>query len=140
MHREQALSARGGATEGRLDGVAQNALADVPVEPLEAFGGGVVHGQNEPEVDRTPEATGVLAEGFPDGVLVAPHGPIPLADAVELTSLPVGQPLLAVRDVTHLRTGSPRLSGVAGLDEEHFRPSRPAAPRPMAWRGLVLRP
>src|SRR6266571_304567 len=132
MDREHALGAPGGSAEGLLHGVTQNPLAEVAVEPMEALRRGVVHGQDEAEVNRAPETAAVLAERLPDGVLVALHGPIPLADSVELPSLPVGQPLLAVRDVAHLRSGSTRVSVVASLDEEHFRPSRHAAPRPGA--------
>ncbi len=137
MDGEDALGASGGAAEGLLDGVTQNAIAEVAVEPAEALGRGVVHGQDEAEVDGIPKAACVLAEGLSDGLLVAPHRPIPLADSVELPSQPVGQPLLAVRDVAHVRSGSTRVSVVSGFDEEHFRPSRRAALRSGASRGLA---
>jgi len=93
--------------------------------------------QDEAEVDRVPEAAAVVTKRFPDGRLVAPEGPIPLADSVELTPVPVGQSLLAVGDVAHLRAGSTRVSVIASLDEEHVRPPRLRAPSG-AWRGLVL--
>ena len=78
-----------------------------------------------------------LAEGLSDGWFIAPHGAEALADSVELTRVPVGQSLLAVGDVAHLRAGSTRVSVIASLDEEHVRPPRPWAPFG-AWRGLVL--
>ena len=136
---EHALGAPRGAAEGLLDGITQNAVAEGAVEPAEALGGGVVHGQDEAEVDGIPEATSVFAQGLSDGQFVAPHGAVALADSVELAPLAVGQPLLAVGDVAHLRAGSTRVSVVASLDEEHVRLPRRAAPCPGAWRGLVPR-
>ena len=130
MDGEHALGASGGAAKGLLDGVTQNALAEMPVQLPEALGRGVVHGQDEAEVDGIPEPARVLAEGLSDGGFIAPHGAVALADSVELTPLPVGQPLLAVGDVAHLRAGSTRVSVIASLDEEHVRPPRPSAPRP----------
>ena len=53
---ENALGASGAAAEGLLDGVTQNALGEMTVQPVEALGRGVVHGENEAEVDGIPEA------------------------------------------------------------------------------------
>ena len=74
------MGAPGGAAEGPLDGVAQNALGEASIEPLEALGRGVVDGQDEAEVDRVPQTPAVLAEGLADRRLVAPEGAIPPAD------------------------------------------------------------
>ena len=63
MDGEQALGASGGAAEGPLDGVAQNALAEMTVQSLEPLGRGVVHGQDEAEVGGIPEPACVLAMG-----------------------------------------------------------------------------
>ena len=52
MDRKHALGAASGATESLLDGIAQDALREMPVEPLEALRRRVVHGQDEAEVDR----------------------------------------------------------------------------------------
>jgi len=54
MDREDALGAASGSAEGLLNGVAHNAFRDMPVEALEARRRGVVHGQNEAEIDRVP--------------------------------------------------------------------------------------
>jgi len=58
---EDALGASRGTAEGLLDGVTQNALPEGAVEPAEAFGRDVVHGQDEAEVGGIPEPAGVLA-------------------------------------------------------------------------------
>jgi hypothetical protein len=137
MDGEDALGASDGAAKGLLDGVTENALAEVAVQLPEALGRGVVYGENEAEVDGTPEPARVLAEGLSDGWFISPHGAEALADSVELTPVPVGQSLLAVGDVAHLRADSTRVSVIASLDEEHVRPPRPRAPSG-AWRGLVL--
>jgi hypothetical protein len=51
-------------------------------------------GQDEAEVDGVPEAAAVVTKRFPDGRLVAPEGPITLADSVELAPPSIGQPFL----------------------------------------------
>jgi hypothetical protein len=139
MDGEHALGASGGAAEGLLDGVTQNALAEMTVQSLEPLGRGVVHGQDEAEVDGIPEPASVLAEGFSDGRFVAPHEAVALTNAVELTPLPVGQPLLAVCDVAHLGGGSIRVSVIASFDEEHVRPSRRVALRSGNGKGPAPR-
>jgi hypothetical protein len=52
MDRKHALGAPRRATESLLDGIAQDALREMPVEPLEALRRRVVHCQDEAEVDR----------------------------------------------------------------------------------------
>ena len=52
MDRKHPLGAPSRATESLLDGIAQDALREMPVEPLEALRRRVVHGQDEAEVDR----------------------------------------------------------------------------------------
>ena len=52
MDCKHALGAPSGATERLLDGIAQDTLREMPVEPLEALRRRVVHGQDEAEVDR----------------------------------------------------------------------------------------
>jgi len=52
MDREHTLGAPSCATESLLDGIAQDALREMPIEPLEALRRRVVHGQDEAEVDR----------------------------------------------------------------------------------------
>jgi hypothetical protein len=52
MDCKHALGAPSGATERLLDGIAQDALRVMPVEPLEALRRRVIHGQDEAEVDR----------------------------------------------------------------------------------------
>ena len=52
MDGKHALGAPSCATESLLDGIAQDALREMPVEPLEALRRRVVHGQDEAEVDR----------------------------------------------------------------------------------------
>jgi hypothetical protein len=99
---EHALGAARGAAECLLDGVAQHAIAEGRVELAEALRRRVVHGQDEAEVGRMPEAAAVLAERLPDGGLIASHCPVAFADTVELTPPAVGQSLLAMRDVVHL--------------------------------------
>src|SRR5439155_25458330 len=98
---------------------------------------GVVNGHDEAEVDRAPETSAVLSEGLADRRLVAPQGTIPLADSVELAPAPIGQTLLAVRDVANLRTRSTRVSVVAGLDEEHVSSSPLPVPRSRSGAGLA---
>ncbi len=51
MDRKHPLGAPNRATESLLDGIAQDALREMPVEPLEALRRRVVHGQDEAEVD-----------------------------------------------------------------------------------------
>ena len=80
MDCEDALGTSSGAAEGLLDGVAQDALGRVPVEAPETLRRGVVDGQDQAEVGGVPEAAAVATKGFADGRLVAPEGPIPLAD------------------------------------------------------------
>jgi len=64
MDGEDALGTSGGAAKGVLDGVTENALAEVAVQLPEALGGGVVNGQDEAEVDGIPEPARVLAQGL----------------------------------------------------------------------------
>ena len=78
---ENTLRAAGCSAEGLLHGVTQDAVAERAVKPAEAFGGGVVHRQDEPEVDGASEAARVLPESFPDRQLVAPHGAVTAADS-----------------------------------------------------------
>ena len=54
MDREDALGSANGAPESLIDRVAHDALREMSVEPLEARRRGVVHGQNEAEIDRVP--------------------------------------------------------------------------------------
>ena len=49
-----ALGSANGAPESLIDRVAHDALREMSVEPLEARRRGVVHGQNEAEIDRVP--------------------------------------------------------------------------------------
>jgi hypothetical protein len=102
MHGKDALDAPGGTTGGSLDGVTQNALGEVSIEPLEALRRGVVDGQDEAEVDRLPEAAPVLDEELTDGLLVALEGPVSRADPVQLAALSIGQSLFAMGDVLDL--------------------------------------
>jgi len=52
MDRKHALGAASRATESLLDGIAEDVLREMPVEPFEALRRRVVHGQDEAEVDR----------------------------------------------------------------------------------------
>src|SRR5258708_4458892 len=115
---EDTLCTASSPAEGLLDGVPQDALAEEPVEPAEAVCGGVVHGQDEAEVDRTPETATVLAESLSDRGFVAPKGAVAFANAVELSPLPIGQPLLPGGDVANLLACSLRVSGIWGLHAE----------------------
>ncbi len=116
MDCKHALGASGRAPESLLDGIAQDALREMPVEPLEALGRRVVHGQDEAEVDRVSQTPAVVTERLPDRLLVAPEGAVSLTDPVEFAPLSVGQPLLAVCDVADLPPPSRSLG--AGFDEE----------------------
>jgi hypothetical protein len=119
---EDTLCAPGGAAEGLLHGVTQDAVAEWTVEPPEALGRGGVHGQDEPEVDGVPEPARILPEGLPDGLLVTPQGPVTVADSGQLAPAPVGQSLLAVGDVAHLSADATGVPVVARLDEEQSGP------------------
>jgi hypothetical protein len=54
MDREDALGSASGTPESLLDRVAHDALREMSVEALEARRRGVVHGQDEAEIDRVP--------------------------------------------------------------------------------------
>jgi hypothetical protein len=54
MDRKGALGPASGATESLLDGIAHDALREMPVEPLEALRRRVIHGHDEAEVGRIP--------------------------------------------------------------------------------------
>jgi hypothetical protein len=82
VDREDALDSTCRATEGLVYGVAQDALGQAPVEAGEALGRAVVHREDETEVDRVPEASGILDESPSDGPLVAAEGTVPWADSV----------------------------------------------------------
>src|SRR5262249_25033833 len=102
MDGEHALGTSSRAAEGLLDGVTHHALAETTVQPPEALGCGIVHGQNEAEADGASEGACVLPEGLSDGPFVALHRTVVLTDSVELAPSPIGQPLFAVSDVAHL--------------------------------------
>src|SRR5438093_12603181 len=99
VDREDALESPRRATEGLVHGVAQDALGQAPVEAGEALGRAVVHREDEPEVDRAPEASGILDESLSAGPLVAAEGTVSRADSVKLAPLSVAQSLLPMRDV-----------------------------------------
>src|SRR5712691_814279 len=120
VDREDTLDAAGRATEGLVHGVAQDALGQAPVEAGEALGRAVVDREDEPEVDRVPEASGILDEGLSDGPLVAAEGAVSRADSVQLAPLSVAESLLPMRDVAYLVRGSLRVVVVPRLDEEHL--------------------
>src|SRR5439155_14143305 len=120
--REDALDSACRAAEGLVHRVPQEALGLAPVEASEALGRVVVHRKDEPEVDRVPEASGILDESLSDGPLVAAEGAVSRADSVQLAPLSVAESLLPMRDVADLVRGSFRVVGVARLDEEHLAP------------------
>jgi len=117
------LGPSGGSAEGLLHGIPQHPIAEDSVQPAESLRRGVVHGQDEPKVDRIPEAAAILPQRFADGLLVPLECAIALADSVELTTLPIREALLTVGNVTDLGSGSTRVSVIPGFDEEHVRPS-----------------
>src|SRR5207249_11093187 len=84
VDREDALDPACRAAEGLVHGIAQDALGQAPVDAGEAFGRAVVDREDEPEVDRVPEASGILDEGLSDGPLVAAEGAVSRADSVQL--------------------------------------------------------
>ena len=131
------LHAAGGAAKRLLHGITQDAVAERAIQPAEAVGGGVVHGQDEAEVDGVPEPARVLAESLPDCSLVALHDPVAVADSVELAPASVGQSLLAVGDVAHLSADATGVPVVARLDEEHVRLPRCSV---RSWRRRGLAP
>ena len=94
------------------------------VEPLEALGRRVVHGQDEAEVDRVSQTPAIATEPVTDRFLVAPERTVSLTDPVELAPLSVGQPLLAVCDVADLPPQP--IPGIAGFDEERAERLRDA--------------
>jgi hypothetical protein len=55
MDREDSLGSASSAPESRVDRITHDALREMPVEPPEARRRGVVHGQDEAEVDWVPE-------------------------------------------------------------------------------------
>src|SRR5207247_10151922 len=95
-----------------------------PSSRLKAFRRGVVHGHDEAEVGRVPEASSVLAEGPTDRRLVASESSVSLPDPIELAPASVGQSFLAVGDVPDLPASALRASVVARLAAE------PPSPRP----------
>ena len=60
VDREDALDSPCRAAEGLVHGVSQDALGQAPVKAGEALGRAVVHREDEPELDRVPEASGIL--------------------------------------------------------------------------------
>ena len=112
-------SSASSAAESLVHRVPQDALGQAPVEAGEALGSFVINRENEAEVDRIPETSGVLDEGLADRLLVATEGAVSLADPVQVAPLAVTQALLAVRDVPDLVRGSFRVVVVLHLDEEH---------------------
>jgi hypothetical protein len=126
VNRENALSATGGAAESLLEGVPQDAFAEVTVQGPAAPSCGVVYGQDETEVDGMPKAACVVSESAANSPFVARHGAEARTDPVELTPPPVRQSFFAVGDVTHLGTDSAGVPVIVGLDEEHVTlPRRP---------------
>src|SRR2546428_5482567 len=84
---EYALHVTCGAAECLLDRVADGSLGGDAVEPREALRGAVVDGQDEAEVGRPAEAFRVLCKRLLDRLLVAPQGPVAVADSEKLTPL-----------------------------------------------------
>ena len=82
MDREHALDSTGSAAEGLLNGVPDGALDELRVEPCEALGRVIVHGQNETEVDGPLQAARVLGERPLDRGLVAAECTVARADPV----------------------------------------------------------
>ena len=78
--------------------------------------------QDEAEVGRPAQPLGVLGERLLDRLLVAPQGPVAVADSEELPPLSARQALLPVRDVADLLGHLVRVPVVVRLDEEHSRP------------------
>src|SRR6266446_1208174 len=119
VDREDALDTASSAAESLVHRVPQDALGQAPVEAGEALSSFVINRENEAEVDRIPETSGVLDEGLADRLLVATEGAVSLADSVQVTPLAVAQALLPVRYVPDLVRGSFRVVVVLRFDEEH---------------------
>lgn len=82
MDRKDALGSPSCAAESLVHGIAQDALREMPVEPLEALRRRIVHGHDEAEVSRIPQTPAVLTERPPDRRFAAPEGAVSLTDPV----------------------------------------------------------